>query len=172
MNENLRDEVLTEQIAESHFTLTVEQPQEGFWCSLRLFARVPMPPEEIYALLVSPKNHLVFRSLEPPRSRRILDDHGRYQTAEVEQVRLRTIAPAPRQLLFRSSMHAHSLPHSCYLNVCATGRSMAFWSISRQFPGQTHHSPRSKGQDDIVQAGPQVQGFDERFHRRMEGSAI
>lgn len=49
---------------DENITLTVEQPRDGFWNSISLWARVPLPPNEVYEILTDPHNHKYFRSIK------------------------------------------------------------------------------------------------------------
>jgi hypothetical protein len=46
-----------------HVKLSVEQ-EEGFWCAIKLLARVPLAPDTIFDLLTDPHNHRVFRGVK------------------------------------------------------------------------------------------------------------
>lgn len=77
-----------EHHADDNITLTVEQPPDGFWVSLRLLARVPLPPDEVYDILTAPDNARYFRSIKAQRNRRVLANTagGARQEIEVDQV--------------------------------------------------------------------------------------
>ena len=72
---------------DDNIILSVEQPPDGFWVSIRLLARVPLPPEEVFAILTDPNNHRYFRSIKSMKNRKLIqsDGHGK-QLVEVEQV--------------------------------------------------------------------------------------
>lgn len=74
--------------ADDNITLTVEQPPDGFWVSLRLLARIPLPPDEVYEILTAPDNAKYFRSIKALRNRRVVSDtaNGARQEIEVDQV--------------------------------------------------------------------------------------
>ena len=50
--------------SDDHISLTVEQPQNGFWTSITMLARVPLPPAEVFAILTDPNNRHIFRSVK------------------------------------------------------------------------------------------------------------
>jgi hypothetical protein len=56
-----------EKWSDEHIRLSVEQPPDGFWCSLTLLAKVPLSPDAIFGILVDPQNHRVFRSIKVRR---------------------------------------------------------------------------------------------------------
>ena len=45
--------------------MTVEKPEQGFMCTLSMFARVPFPPDQLYELLVDSQQCLrIFKTLK------------------------------------------------------------------------------------------------------------
>ena len=84
----------TEHHKDDKITVTVEQPPDGFWVSLKLIGRIPLPPEEVYEILTDPDNHKIFRSVKAHNNRKLIADngHGR-QEVEVEQVGLWRFGP-------------------------------------------------------------------------------
>jgi uncharacterized protein YndB with AHSA1/START domain len=91
-----------ERHQDENITLTVEAPPQGFWCSIKLLARIPLPPEEVYAILTDPENYKIFRSVKAVRNRRILskNNHGK-EEVEVEQVGQWRFGP------FKGSFNVH-----------------------------------------------------------------
>jgi len=87
---------------DENIVLTIEAPPQGFWCSIKLLARVPLPPEEVYGILVDPENYKIFRSVKEMRNRRVLWDnkHGK-EEVEVEQVGQWRFGP------FKGSFNVH-----------------------------------------------------------------
>ncbi|KAG7669546.1 hypothetical protein Ndes2526B_g05890 [Nannochloris sp. 'desiccata'] len=87
---------------DENILLTVEAPPRGFWCSIKLLARIPLPPEEVYDILVDPENYKIFRSVKEMRNRRVLWDnnHGK-EEVEVEQVGQWKFGP------FKGSFNVH-----------------------------------------------------------------
>lgn len=72
---------------DENITVTVEQPPDGFWVSLKLIGRIPLPPEEVFDILTDPDNHKIFRSVKAHHNRKLIADDGRgRQEVEVEQV--------------------------------------------------------------------------------------
>lgn len=87
---------------DENILLTVEAPPRGFFCSIKLLARIPLPPEEVYGILVDPENYKIFRSVKKVRNRRVLwdDKHGK-EEVEVEQVGQWRFGP------FKGSFNVH-----------------------------------------------------------------
>jgi hypothetical protein len=87
---------------DENILLTIEAPPQGFWCSIKLLARIPLPPEEVYGILTDPENYKIFRSVKEMRNRRVLSDnkHGK-EEVEVEQVGQWRFGP------FKGSFNVH-----------------------------------------------------------------
>ncbi|EFN53317.1 hypothetical protein CHLNCDRAFT_137004 [Chlorella variabilis] len=77
----------------------VEKPAAGYLCTLSMFARVPLPPDQLFELLVSPDDcKRIFKSLKNVHHRRVLADDGHgNRTVEVDQT------GSWRFLMFRGS---------------------------------------------------------------------
>lgn len=58
-----------------NISITVEQ-NPGYWSSIKLIARVPLPPEELFNLLTDENNATVFRSIKKKIVRKVLKDDG------------------------------------------------------------------------------------------------
>ncbi|PSC76568.1 hypothetical protein C2E20_0772 [Micractinium conductrix] len=67
--------------------VVVEKPAAGYMCSLSMCARVPLPPDELYALLIDPSECLrVFKTLKRVTHRNVIADDGQgNRTVEVDQ---------------------------------------------------------------------------------------
>ncbi|KAI3436210.1 hypothetical protein D9Q98_002264 [Chlorella vulgaris] len=65
----------------------VEKPEAGYLCSLSMCARVPLPPDELYDLLISPTDCMrIFKTLKQVNHRRVLsEDSQGNRTVEVDQ---------------------------------------------------------------------------------------
>ena len=78
-----------EEHSDNNIRLTVEQqPIDGaYWLSIKLIARVPLPPEEVFEILTDPENHKYFRSVKGNKRRKVIfdDGHGR-RKVEVDQI--------------------------------------------------------------------------------------
>jgi hypothetical protein len=70
--------------------VVVEQPHgAGFWCTLKMLARVRLTPEKVFGILTDPLNEKrgVFRNMKGVKHRQVLEDDGRgYQKVETEQL--------------------------------------------------------------------------------------
>ncbi len=78
-------------LAEDDLWIRVEQPRGGFWCTIALAARVPLPPAVVFELLTDPVNARLFSSIKATRDRRVVTDdgHGRKEVDVVQVGRWR-----------------------------------------------------------------------------------
>lgn len=78
-------EATTENWRDSDTHLVVQQP-EGYFCTLSMLARVPLPPSKVFQILTDPDNARIFQAIKANLSRRVVwnDGNGK-QLVEVEQ---------------------------------------------------------------------------------------
>jgi ribosome-associated toxin RatA of RatAB toxin-antitoxin module len=61
--------------------ITVATPPDGFLFDLRLSARIPYPPSQVFDVLADAEAHRVFRGIRETVDRRVLSDDGRGKKA-------------------------------------------------------------------------------------------
>lgn len=70
--------------------VVVEQPHgAGFWCTLKMIARIRLAPDKVFAILTDPENEKkgIFRNVKGTKFRNILEDDGHgLQKIESEQL--------------------------------------------------------------------------------------
>eukprot|EP00887_Chlorella_sp_A99_P006686 scaffold3.g6686.t1 len=108
-------ELTTESWCDADTHVTASPPREGFFCTLEMTARVPLPPDEVYGILTSPTNHTVFRSIKAIKNRRVLkQEHGR-ETIEQEQVGRWRVGPLQgvfsSHLIVEQDSHARTVAY-------------------------------------------------------------
>ncbi|CAL5228078.1 g11146 [Coccomyxa viridis] len=76
----------TESWAEKDAKVEVTQPK-GFFTKVSLRAKVDLPPDDVYEILIAPDNSAVFKSIKDVTYRKVLhDDKKGRQKVEVEQL--------------------------------------------------------------------------------------
>lgn len=82
----LHDKATVEHFTEKDMVVAVKSPPDGFFCTLSMKGKVPLPPEEVYEILTDINNVSIFRSIKKVKNRKILTDDGRRLRAEVEHL--------------------------------------------------------------------------------------
>lgn len=79
----------------------IEQPKDGFFCTLNVVGKVPLPPKKVFDILTQEKGH-VFRSIKRVNYRKAIQDdgHGRKKT-EVEHVGVWRFGPVKGEFVVR-----------------------------------------------------------------------
>ena len=72
---------------EGDLVVTVQQPKEGFWSSVNVVAKIPLPPHAVFDVLTDPDNRSTFKSIKKVNFHKVLKDDGKgKKTVEVEHV--------------------------------------------------------------------------------------
>lgn len=79
----------------------IEQPKDGFFCTLNVVGKVPLPPKKVFDILTQEKGQ-VFRSIKRVNYRKEIKDdgHGRKKT-EVEHVGIWKFGPIKGEFVVR-----------------------------------------------------------------------
>jgi hypothetical protein len=127
-----------EEFRDKHISLKVEQASDGFWMGVTLLARIPLPPEEVYSILVSPENHKVFRSIKAFRNRQIIAvNKNGVEVVEVEQLGQWRFGPFRGQ--FSVKLHVEQDHHRRSIKFRLAPSKRA--SFMRKFNGEWEVKP-------------------------------
>jgi len=75
------------QFKDDTLSVEIEQPKDGFWNSVKVIAKIPLPPKKVFDVLTDPSNRSIFRSIKRVNYRKVIKDDGRgRKTVEVEHV--------------------------------------------------------------------------------------
>ncbi len=79
----------------------IEQPKDGFFCTINVVGKVPLAPKKVFDILTQEKGH-VFRSIKRVNYRKAIQDdgHGRKKT-EVEHVGVWRFGPIKGEFVVR-----------------------------------------------------------------------
>lgn len=127
-----------EEFRDKHISLKVEQANDGFWMGVTLLARIPLPPEEVYSILISPDNHKVFRSIKAFRNRRVIAvDKTGVEVIEVEQVGQWRFGPFRGQFSVRLQVEQDHHRRSIKFKLAPSKKA----SFMRKFNGEWEIKP-------------------------------
>eukprot|EP01026_Neomeris_dumetosa_P006144 TRINITY_DN11930_c1_g1_i2.p1 TRINITY_DN11930_c1_g1~~TRINITY_DN11930_c1_g1_i2.p1 ORF type:complete len:307 (-),score=22.67 TRINITY_DN11930_c1_g1_i2:212-997(-) len=82
--EDQDDKVTVENFSSQDMKISCTQP-EGFFVKVAMKAKVNLSPHRIYDILVDPDNHKIFKTIQAPVLRKVLQDKGHKQIVLVEQ---------------------------------------------------------------------------------------
>lgn len=94
------------QFSDETLTVEIEQPKEGFFCTVKVLGKVPLPPREVFDILTNPQNKSIFRSIKKVNYRKEVKDDGRgRKTIEVEHVGRWRFGPIKGEFVVRMNVH-------------------------------------------------------------------
>lgn len=106
---------------DNNLKVTVEQPHgSGFWCTLKMLARVKLPPDQVFAILTNPDNHErgIFRSVKGVRYRQVLEDDGHgLQKVETEQIAKWKLGPFSGTFNIRLIVTQNKRDHTIHFDL-------------------------------------------------------
>lgn len=59
---------------------------DGLFCQVEVRAKIPLAPEEVYAILTDPDNRKVFKNIKEVKRRHVLAEYGHRQLVEASKV--------------------------------------------------------------------------------------
>lgn len=91
--------------SDDSLSVEIEQPKDGFFCSVKVLGKIPMPPKEVFDVLTNPDNKNVFRSIKRVNYRKVLKDNGHgKKTIEVEHVGRWRFGPIRSEFVVRMNV--------------------------------------------------------------------
>jgi len=93
------------QFSDDSLSVEIEQPKDGFFCSVKVLGKIPLPPKEVFDILTNPDNKRVFRSIKRVNYRKVLKDNGHgKKTIEVEHVGRWRFGPIRSEFVVRMNV--------------------------------------------------------------------
>lgn len=112
-------------------------------------ARVDLPPDEVYAILVHPKNHRVFKAISAIPHRKVVAKAGARQTVEVDHEARWSLGPIRGTLRTKLLVREDPTHHTVAFKLRETGGFM------RAFDGEWRVRPFTQAAvDALFHPGP------------------
>ncbi|CAM6106367.1 unnamed protein product [Calypogeia fissa] len=115
--------------------VTVSEPS-GSFCQLDSRFSVPLPPDDVYEIIIDPNNRRVFKNVKEVTYRKVLEDDGNRQLVEVEQLGRWRFLIFNGVFTCRVKVEQNRQEHSMRYNLAQQGmmeKFMGSWKIDPQY---------------------------------------